>query len=153
MRATKAPARDEDVAKTDEAVKGEELVHAIGCAVCHVDRMVTAQEGVVINGGTFKVPAALANKIFHPYGDFLLHDIGTGDGIVQNGGQTTRLKVRTAPLWGVRVHTRLMHDGASLTFFDAIKRHDVEAKVVADNFFSHLDADQQRYIIVFLESL
>jgi CxxC motif-containing protein (DUF1111 family) len=152
MRATKAPARDADIAHTDEAVKGEELFHAIGCAVCHTDTMITAQEGVVINGGTFKVPAALASKIIHPFGDFLLHDIGTGDGIVQNGGPKTRLKVRTAPLWGVRVHTRLMHDGASLTFFEAIKRHDVEAKVVRDNFFN-LDPDSQRYIITFLESL
>ncbi|HKG15263.1 MAG TPA: di-heme oxidoredictase family protein [Pyrinomonadaceae bacterium] len=152
MRATKAPARDEDIARTDEAVKGDELFHAIGCAVCHVDTLVTAREGVVINGGTFKVPGALANKIIHPFGDFLLHDIGTGDGIVQNGGQKTRLKVRTAPLWGVRTHTRLMHDGLSLTFIEAIKRHDVEAKVVRDNFFN-LDPDQQRYVITFLESL
>jgi CxxC motif-containing protein (DUF1111 family) len=152
MRATKAPARDEDIAKTDEAIKGDELFHKIGCAVCHSDTLITAQEGVVINGGTFKVPAELANKIIHPFGDFLLHDIGTGDGIVQNGGQKTRLKVRTAPLWGVRVHTRLMHDGLSLTFFDAIKRHDVEAKVVTDNFLNLSPADQ-RYIIIFLESL
>jgi CxxC motif-containing protein (DUF1111 family) len=152
MRATKAPARDEDIAHTDEAAKGEELFHAIGCAVCHVSTLVTAQEGVVINGGTFKVPPALANKIIHPFGDFLLHDIGTGDGIVQNGGQKTRLKVRTAPLWGVRTHTRLMHDGLSLTFYEAIKRHEVEAKVVRDNFFN-LDPDQQRYVITFLESL
>ena len=152
MRATKAPARDEDIAKTDEAVKGSELFDKIGCAVCHTRTLVTAQEGVVINGGTFKVPKALANKIIHPFGDFLLHDIGTGDGIVQNGGQKTRTKVRTAPLWGVRVHTRLMHDGESLTFFDAIKRHDVEAKVVADNFFN-LSPAEQIYIITFLESL
>src|ERR1700755_988752 len=62
MRATKATARDEDIARTDEAVKGEELFHAIGCAVCHVDTLVTADEGVPINGGTFKVPGALANK-------------------------------------------------------------------------------------------
>jgi CxxC motif-containing protein (DUF1111 family) len=114
--------------------------------------MITAQEGVVINAGTFTVPAELANKIIHPFGDFLLHDIGTVDGIVQNGGQKTRLKVRTAPLWGVRVHTRLMHDGLSLTFFDAIKRHDVEAKVVADNFFN-LTPGEQTEIITFLESL
>jgi CxxC motif-containing protein (DUF1111 family) len=152
MRATKAPARDDDIAKTDEAIKGGELFHKIGCAVCHVDTMITAQEGVVINGGTFQVPTELASKIIHPFGDFLLHDIGTGDGIVQNGGQKTQLKVRTAPLWGVRVHTRLMHDGLSLTFFDAIKRHDVEAKVVANNFFN-LSPGEQTEIITFLESL
>ena len=45
----------------------------------------TAQPGTVLNGGTFVVPAALGNKIIHPYSDFLLHDIGTGDGIVQAG--------------------------------------------------------------------
>ena len=27
------------------------------------------------------MPTALGNKIIHPYSDFLLHDIGTGDGI------------------------------------------------------------------------
>src|SRR3989442_15908642 len=34
----------------------------------------------------------------------------------------TRNKVRTAPLWGVRLRPRLMHDGASLTLRDAILR-------------------------------
>lgn len=152
MRATKAPPRDKDIAETDEAKKGEELFNKIGCAVCHVPTIVTALPGTVINGGAFTVPDALGNKIIHPFGDFLLHDIGTGDGIVQNGGQTTRLKVRTAPLWGVRTHTRLMHDGVSLTFFEAIKRHDVEAKIVRDNF-TNLSTDEQIWIITFLESL
>ncbi|HWW76898.1 MAG TPA: di-heme oxidoredictase family protein, partial [Pyrinomonadaceae bacterium] len=152
MRATKAPARDKEVADTDAAQKGDQLFHKIGCAVCHQDTLVTAQEGVVINNGTFKVPPELANKIIHPFGDFLLHDIGTGDGIVQNGGATTRLKVRTAPLWGVRVHTRLMHDGLSLTFLDAILRHAGEAEIVRQNFES-LSQEEQNDIITFLESL
>ena len=59
---------------------------------------------------------ALGNKIIHPFSDFLLHDIGTGDGIVQNGGQGTRNMVRTPPLWGVRTRPMLMHDGQSFTF-------------------------------------
>ena len=46
----------------------------------HVDD-VTAAPGTRINGGEFRVPDALGNKIIHPYSDFLLHDIGTGDGI------------------------------------------------------------------------
>ena len=134
MRATKAPARDADIAATEEAQNGDQLFHQVGCAVCHVDTLVTAQEGTVINGGTFTVPAALASKIIHPFGDFLLHNIGTGDGIQQNGGATTRPKVRTAPLWGVRVHTRLMHDGESPTFMDAILRHAGEAEIVRQIF-------------------
>ncbi len=152
MRATKAPARDADIAATTEAQAGETLAHTIGCAVCHVDTIVTAPAGTVVNLGAFTVPAALGNKIIHPYGDFLLHDIGTGDGIVQNGGQGTRLKVRTAPLWGVRTRTLLMHDGASLTFTDAISRHAGEAEVVRQNF-EGLSAAEQEEVIRFLESL
>jgi CxxC motif-containing protein (DUF1111 family) len=37
--------------------------------------------------------------------------------------ESSRNKIRTAPLWGVRLRPRLMHDGASLTFHDAIVRH------------------------------
>jgi CxxC motif-containing protein (DUF1111 family) len=152
MRATRAPSRDKELAESDKARKGEELFHKAGCAVCHVSEIVTALPGTLINAGTFKVPAALGNKIIHPFGDFLLHDIGTGDGIVQNGGQSTRLKVRTAPLWGVRTHTRLMHDGASLTFMEAIMRHRGEAEIVRQNFES-FSPEEQTLLIIFLESL
>jgi CxxC motif-containing protein (DUF1111 family) len=153
MRATKAPARDADIAATEEAQNGDALFHQVGCAVCHVDTIVTAEEGTVINGGTFTVPAALASKIIHPFGDFLLHDINTGDGIVQNGGQSTQLKIRTAPLWGVRVHTRLMHDGESRTFLEAIMRHGGEADYVRYRFFNELNDQQRQQVIIFLESL
>jgi CxxC motif-containing protein (DUF1111 family) len=153
MRATKAPARDATIAATEDAQAGDTLFHQVGCAVCHVDTITTAMPGTTINAGTFVVPEALGNKIIHPFGDFLLHDIGTGDGIVQNGGQDTRLKVRTAPLWGVRVHTRLMHDGASLTFMEAIMRHGGEADYVRYRFLNELNDQQQRQLITFLESL
>jgi CxxC motif-containing protein (DUF1111 family) len=152
MRATKAPARDSTIAATQDAQDGETLFHEVGCAVCHVDTIVTAVPGTVINAGTFTVPDVLGNKIIHPFGDFLLHDIGTGDGIVQNGGASTRLKVRTAPLWGVRTRTLLMHDGASLTFMDAILRHAGEAEVVRENFEA-LTSSEQQQLIIFLESL
>ena len=45
-----------------------------------------------------------------------------------------RNKVRTAPLWGVRLRPRLMHDGASLTLRDAILRHREEAGAVTRRF-------------------
>src|SRR5438132_1348600 len=82
---------------------------------------------------------ALGNKRIHPFGDFMLHDVGTGDGIVQNGGPSTRNKLRTPPLWGVRTRLRLMHDGKSLTFENAILRHGIEAEPVTSGFRS-LDA-------------
>ncbi len=152
MRATKAPSRDKELVESGKTKEGEELFKKIGCAVCHQSEIVTALPGTLINAGTFKVPDALGNKIIHPFGDFLLHDIGTGDGIVQNGGQSTRLKVRTAPLWGVRTHTRLMHDGLSLTFMEAIMRHKGEAEIVRQNF-EGLSQSEQTEIIIFLESL
>ena len=116
MRSTKAPPRDTVLAATANAIAGSNLFNAVGCTICHVTSITTSSAGTSINGGALNVAAALGNKIIHPYSDFLLHDIGTGDGIVQNGGPTTRNKLRTQPLWGVRTHDRLMHDGATLTF-------------------------------------
>ncbi len=149
MRATKAPPRG---AVTAASVSGEQTFNAIGCAICHVPTMRTAPAGTLINGGALTVSPALGDKSFHPFGDFLLHDIGTGDGIVQNGGPSTRNKVRTAPLWGVRTRNRLMHDGESLTFTDAILRHRGEAQFVT-NRFNTLTTDEKRNLTAFLRSL
>jgi hypothetical protein len=43
----------------------------------------------------------LGRQAEFPYGDFLLHDIGTGDGIVQNPPEDTANKLRTVPLWWI----------------------------------------------------
>ena len=152
MRATKAPPRDPALANTFDAVAGSNLFNQIGCNICHTPSITTAAVGTVINGGAFTVPDALGNKIIHPFGDFLLHDIGTGDGIVQNGGQSTRNKLRTQPLWGVRTHDRHMHDGATLTFNESILRHAGEATGVINRYRS-LTAAQQTRIVAFLKSL
>ena len=152
MRSTKAPPRDAALAGTADAVAGSNLFNSIGCSICHVPNITTAAVGTSINGGALIVPAALGNKIIHPYSDFLLHDVGSGDGIVQNGGQSTANKLRTQPLWGVRTHSRRMHDGESLTFTDAILRHGGEATFVTNNFRA-LSGNQQNQIVTFLKSL
>lgn len=152
MRASKAPARDETLAATLDAQLGADVFDRIGCDTCHVSSLVTAPAGSVINGGSFAVSDALGNKIIHPYSDFLLHNVGTGDGIVQNGGQETARKLRTPPLWGVRLRSRLMHDGQSMTFYDAILRHGGEASSVLHNF-RHLTDEERARLIVFLKSL
>jgi CxxC motif-containing protein (DUF1111 family) len=107
----------------------------------------------VINRGAFTVPAALGSKIIRPFSDFLLHDIGTGDGIVQNGGAGTRNMVRTPPLWGVRGRPELMHDGLSLTFNDAIQRHAGVGGTFVRNNFNALSAAQRADVLAFLNSL
>ena len=152
MRATKAPPRDTALAGTADAIAGSNLFNAIGCNICHVTSITTTAVGTVINGGAFTVPAALGNKIVHPYSDFLLHDVGTGDGIVQNGGQSTANKLRTRPLWGVRTNDRHMHDGATLTFNEAILRHAGEATFVTNNYIG-LNNTQKNQLITFLKSL
>jgi len=58
--------------------------------------------------------AALSNKVFQPFFDFLLHDMGAlGDGIVQ--GTATGRQMRTAPLGGLRTRSLLLHDGRATT--------------------------------------
>jgi CxxC motif-containing protein (DUF1111 family) len=153
MRATKAPPRDVALAATSDAQTGSNLFTQIGCSICHVRNITTAPTGTVINGGTFTVPDALGNKVIHPFSDFLLHDVGTGDGIVQNNSfQLTRNKLRTPPLWGVRTRDRLMHDGASLTRNEAILRHANEATSVINNYRA-LSVTQRNQIAIFLNSL
>ncbi len=152
MRATKAPPRDTALASTFDAQTGANLFNQIGCNICHVTSITTSTPGTIINGGEFVVPPELGNKIIHPFSDFLLHDVGTGDGIVQNGGQSTRNKVRTAPLWGLRARTRLMHDGLNVARLDAILRHGGEATFVINNF-RNLSSIQRGRLITFLNSL
>jgi CxxC motif-containing protein (DUF1111 family) len=106
----------------------------------------------VINGGALTVSTALGDKNIHPFSDYLLHDVGTGDGIVQNGGQGTRNQIRTAPLWGFGARTRFMHDGNSLTALAAIQRHANQAATARNNF-NALSAQNQSDVLAFLFSL
>jgi len=172
IRATKAPARDLQLASSAVARKGEALFDKIGCATCHVVTLTTAPAGTKINGGTFTIPPALGSVTFHPYGDFLMHDVGTGDGILQaipehygkrvfqmmsgylakQNFESSRNKIRTAPLWGVRLRPRLMHDGESLTLVGAIRRHSGEAAHVTQKF-EKLKTKDQEALIEFMKSL
>jgi CxxC motif-containing protein (DUF1111 family) len=152
IRGTKVPPRDAAVAMTTAALAGQRLFEQVGCGICHVPSIKTAAVGTTIDGGAFIVPAALGNKIIHPYSDFLLHDIETGDGIVQAGPQDTADKLRTAALWGLRMRPRFMHDLTSLTLEDAIDRHGGEAEHVT-RLFHQLTPAQKQELITFLSSL
>jgi CxxC motif-containing protein (DUF1111 family) len=160
MRATQAPPQDRDIQNDSrfaaDVAAGRALFESMNgqysCSVCHVPSIRTGNRCQPINGGAFQIPQALARKIIHPFGDFLLHDIDTGDFIVQNGGPKTRTRVRTAPLWGVRTRTNLMHDGETFTFNDAILRHGGEATQVRLRYQA-LTPGQKKSLITFLESL
>ena len=150
MRQTRAPGRGPITAAV---TRGEALFAQGACSVCHTPQFNTVPAGTIINRGQFVVPAALGSEIIRPFSDFLLHDIGTGDGIVQNGGAATRNMVRTPPLWGVRARPELMHDGLSLTFNDAIQRHAGTGGTFSRNFFNALSTAQRADLIAFLNSL
>jgi CxxC motif-containing protein (DUF1111 family) len=152
IRGTMVPPRDTALAATPAALKGGELFRRVGCNVCHVESITTAPAGTVIDGGMFTVPEALGDKIIHPFSDFLLHDIGTGDGIVQVGPQDTANKLRTVPLWGLRTKARFMHDLKSLSLESAISRHDGEAHDPAQRF-KELSPEDRNALITFLNSL
>ena len=123
------------------AKNGAKLFVAIGCANCHVPSLQTGHSTI----------AALNNVTIFPYSDFLLHDMGSlGDGIVQSGaGQT---EMRTAPLWGVRVMTRFLHDGQATTLSQAILAHAGQANG-ARSRFKNLPSSDQANLIAFLNSL
>ena len=119
--------------------------------------LVTANAGTWINGRTFRVPKALGNKKFHPYGDFLLHDIGTGPNILREGmPPEARGKIRTAALWGVGTQQAnggpLLHDGSARTLEEAIQRHKNSAAPEAEKFQRLRERERTR-LLKFLRSL
>ncbi len=152
MRSTKAPARGPINANV---IAGDSLFNRIGCAACHTPSITTARPGSKINGGAFTVPPALGNKVIHPYSDFLLHDIGTGDGIPflpTAEFASTANQIRTAPLWALRTRNRLMHDGLSFTKQEAIQRHGGQATSVT-NRYKALSSVEKTQLLAFLNSL
>lgn len=157
IRHTVPPARGVTLATIADAQAGEKLFAEIRCAICHVATYKTLPPGTRINGGTYKVPKSIGNKIIHPYSDFLLHDVGTGDGIPQAAkpeflDQSTANKFRTPPLWGLRFRLgNLMHDGDTPGTDAAIKRHGGEAAKVRDGY-EQLNIMQKKQLQTFLNS-
>jgi len=149
MRGTRVPRQGSG---SGPAQNGTPIFDRIGCNQCHTRTFTTSTAGTVLNGGTFTVPAALGNKIIHPFSDFALHDVGTGDGIVQNGGQGSRNQLRTPPLWGLRIRNELMHDGESKTLNDAILRHAGQATAIR-NAYNALSTAEKSDLITFLMML
>jgi CxxC motif-containing protein (DUF1111 family) len=204
MRSLKAPAADAATAANPDVKQGAEVFTKIGCATCHVETIVTGKSPAT-PGGPGLHPDAVENRTIHPYSDFLLHDVGTGDGIaialVEHFGRErlekrinedkaaatasavaaktedecsesyqtavaegekhpnllrdtlcARNKIRTAPLWGLRIRSRLMHDGNSVQLEDAIRRHAGESAKVTEKFLKLKSADQSA-LLAFLRSL
>jgi len=126
---------------TPQVTAGRIVFERIGCATCHVPSLVTGPNRI----------RALDRVRFEPYSDFLLHDMGRlGDGIEQ--GRAGPRQMRTAPLWGLRVRERFLHDARASTVEAAILAHDGQGRE-AKNDFVRLDNDSKQALKVFLQSL
>ncbi len=155
MRALAPPPQ---LAQTSDAQAGHLLFISIGCGGCHVENITTAANPAsfipATTGGIPITPtlnALLANQTFHPFSDFLLHDMGAlGDGITSDTAGPTMM--RTAPLWGARARSRFLHDGRAETITDAITLHDGQGADAA-KAFGRLSGDQQQQVIDFLNTI
>lgn len=126
---------------TADANAGEQIFEQIGCTSCHTATLQTGRSNI----------AAVDRKTYHPYSDFLLHDMGSlGDGIEQ--GDASGREMRTAPLWGLRALPSFLHDGRATNITDAILAHDGQARAARDRF-NRLDARSKSRLLAFLNSL
>ena len=123
-----------------DATAGEAVFSAIGCATCHVPQFQTGPN----NNPLYD------RKPVRAFSDFLLHDVGTGDGIVQASAAATEL--RTPALWGLRLRRPLLHDGRAVTIEDAILAHGQEAAAARGRFVALTPAVRQS-LLAFLKSL
>ena len=151
MRSTKAPPRGPI---TSAVLAGERQFNAIGCASCHTPSITTARERDTDQRWHVH-RAAGSRQQDHPSRTATscctTSAAATAFRRLRNAPSTAN-QMRTAPLWGLRTRNRLMHDGLSLTYNEAIKRHAGQATAVKQAYES-LPANQQTEILAFLGSL
>lgn len=160
MRGLQPPPEAPQTADTEA---GQQLFERINCSGCHVESITTASNPSAfipptIDGKplTSTLNSALTNVTYHPYSDFLMHDMGSmGDGVNDNesptdmGGPTM---MRTMPLWGIRAREVFLHDGRAADIAIAIVLHDGQGKA-ASQAFQALSPSEQQQIVDFIETL
>jgi CxxC motif-containing protein (DUF1111 family) len=136
-------------ASSADIIKGQTIFIQTGCESCHKQTLTT----------DFSSIPALSKKIFHPYTDLLLHDMGKGldDGYTEGSAKT--FEWRTAPLWGLGLSPNsqggqyfLLHDGRAKSIEEAIELHGGEA-LGSKNKFIQLSSTDKDVLIKFLKSL
>lgn len=155
MRALSPPPR---LQETASAQSGHTLFKNIGCAGCHIENLTTAfnpasfvpkSSGGVPMSGSLNM--LLSHQTFHPFSDFLLHDMASlGDGITS--GAAGPKMMRTSPLWGVRAKSRMLHDGRAESVAEAIGFHDGQG-AAARNAFNALTPAQQKKVLDFINTI
>ncbi len=134
------------------ADRGRTLFNSAGlqCASCHRD-----DADIFVSTSAGGVPSGIR---FHPFSDFLVHDMGTlGDGI-GNAGDSVAVtrRMRTAPLWGLRSRNKKLHDGRTTDIATAISAHNAGANgqgTPAGQAFNALSTAQKSDLIAYLNTL
>jgi CxxC motif-containing protein (DUF1111 family) len=123
------------------ARKGRRVFEDIGCATCHVPRLVTGDHEVRV----------LARREIAAYTDLLLHDMGPelADICLVDASPS---EFRTEPLMGLRHMTRFLHDGRASTVTDAILAHGGEG-ARSRAAFADLGEDERKALLAFLGTL
>jgi CxxC motif-containing protein (DUF1111 family) len=146
--------------------RGAPLFSSTGCAGCHVTttfRTPANPPPVSIDAAGSESIRVPGNFAFNPFSDFLVHDMGAlGDrignappddpatGVGDNEAVTRRM--RTAPLWGIRLRNLLLHDGRCTSIDCAVRAHDGQAATSRNQFIA-LTAAQRADLIAFVRSL
>jgi CxxC motif-containing protein (DUF1111 family) len=147
LKTLKAPVQQNQNAA--DVQSGKQLFISTGCAKCHTTQLQTGNSPI----------SALSNKIFSPYTDLLLHDMGSGldDGYTEGLARTSEW--RTPPLWGLGLSKNsqggqyfLLHDGRAKSIEEAILQHGGEG-LQSRNNFQQLTAEDKAKLLKFLESL
>jgi CxxC motif-containing protein (DUF1111 family) len=130
------------------ADRGRALFNSAGlaCNGCH-----RSDPDIFVSTSAGGVPSGI---VFAPYSDFLLHDMGSlGDGIGNTGDSVavTR-RMRTAPLWGLRLRNKLLHDGRTTDRGAAIAAHAGQGAPSAAAF-NALSTNQKNDLLAFLATL
>lgn len=162
---------------TAESMKGEGSFNKLGCAACHIKQLRSPEKVTLPNpeipwsfseqsppselmqpvlsptkSPTFVEIRALEDRIFCPFSDFLVHDMGPAlaDGLAQPG--TTGSEWRTTPLWGLRHKRNFLHDGRAKTIEEAIKMHGGQSEQAA-KAYAKLSEEEKKTLMAFLNSL
>jgi len=125
-----------------QVLAGERDFARVGCVHCHNPTLNTGPND-------FGVPAGIAVPA---YSDFLLHLMDESLADYMQQGAATGQMWRTAPLWGLRLRERYLHDGRATTLHDAITLHGGEAQVVV-KAYEDLSAREKEALVAFLNSL
>jgi CxxC motif-containing protein (DUF1111 family) len=114
--------------------------------------MRTARFDIALPDGTRQAIWPISFKTAALFSDLLLHDMGPTMDEAVTMRQARGSEFRTAPLWGLRLRTRFLHDGRAASVHDAISAHGGEGQIIRDRYLALTEAEQNA-VLAFLSKL